>query len=69
MAHYCKSCEQRFRQNFCKTFDWIAVNPSFVFKSGKQTLDTKNTRFTDFAINLSAINEGNADGEPYFFNF
>ena len=54
LARYCKSCEQRFRQNFRKTFDWIAFNrffvdkhpghryaiaidPSFVSKSGKHT--------------------------------
>lgn len=54
LARYCKSCEQRFRQNFRKKFDWIAFNqsfvqkqpghryavaidPSFVSKSGKKT--------------------------------
>ena len=53
LARYCKSCEQRFRQNFRKTFDWIAFNrffvdkhpghryiaidTSFVSKSGKHT--------------------------------
>lgn len=54
LARFCKSCEQRFRQNFRKSFDWIAFNqsfmkkhpdhryaiaidPSFVSKSGKKT--------------------------------
>ena len=54
LARYCQSCEQRFRQNFRKTFDWIAFNqcfvdkqpghryaiaidPSYVSKSGKHT--------------------------------
>ena len=32
LARYCKSCEQRFRQNFRKKFDWIAFNQSFVHK-------------------------------------
>lgn len=32
LARYCKSCEQRFRQNFRKTFDWIAFNRFFVDK-------------------------------------
>ena len=32
LARYCKSCEQRFRQNFRKKFDWIAFNQSFVQK-------------------------------------
>lgn len=32
LARYCKSCEQRFRQNFRKKFDWIAFNQSFVEK-------------------------------------
>ena len=26
LARYCKSCEQRFRQNFRKKFDWIAAD-------------------------------------------
>ena len=54
LARHCKPCEQRFRQNFCKAFDWIAFNqafgdkhpdhqyaiaidPSYVSKSGKHT--------------------------------
>lgn len=54
LARHCKSCEQRFRQNFRKAFDWIAFNqafvdkhpdhryaiavdPSYVSKSGKHT--------------------------------
>ena len=54
LARYCKSCEQRFRQNFRKKFDWIsfnqnfvqkqsghryaiAIDPSFISKSGKHT--------------------------------
>ena len=54
LARYCNSCEQRFRQNFRKKFDWIAFNqalvvkqpghrysiaidPSYVSKSGKKT--------------------------------
>ena len=54
LARHCKSCEQRFRQNFRKVFDWIAFNqtfvdkqpchryaiaidPSYVSKSGKHT--------------------------------
>lgn len=54
LARYGKSCEQRFRQNFRKTFDWlsfnrslvdkqpghryaIAIDPSFITKSGKHT--------------------------------
>ena len=32
LARYCKSCEQRFRQNFRKKFDWIAFNQSFIQK-------------------------------------
>ena len=32
LARYCKSCKQRFRQNFQKKFDWIAFNHSFVQK-------------------------------------
>ncbi len=32
LARYCKSCEQRFRQNFRKKFDWIAFNQSFIVK-------------------------------------
>jgi hypothetical protein len=55
MGRYGSSCEQRFRQNFSKEFDWcefnlslseriltgnrkaIAMDPSFISKSGKQT--------------------------------
>ena len=54
LARHCKSCEQRFRQNFRKAFDWItfnqsfvdkqlghryaiAIDPSYVSKSGKHT--------------------------------
>lgn len=54
LARFCKSCEQRFRQNFRKSFDWIAFNqhfiqkqpghryaiaidPSYIPKSGKKT--------------------------------
>ena len=54
LARFGKSCESRFRQNFKKTFNWIAFNktfvnsseghlraiaidPSYVSKSGKQT--------------------------------
>lgn len=32
LARYCKSCEQRFRQNFRKKFDWVAFNRFFVDK-------------------------------------
>jgi len=32
LARHCKSCEQRFRQNFRKVFDWIAFNQCFVHK-------------------------------------
>jgi len=55
LGRYGRSCEQRFRQNFSKDFDWlefnlklsdkvltgkrkaIAVDPSFISKSGKVT--------------------------------
>ena len=55
LGRYGESCEQRFRQNFSKDFDWlefnlsladrvltgnpkaIAIDPSFISKSGKQT--------------------------------
>lgn len=54
-GRYSESCEQRFRQNFTKDFDWlefnselskdiltgnrkaIAIDPSFITKSGKKT--------------------------------
>ena len=57
LGRYGKSCEQRFRQNFSKDFDWlefnlslsdrvltgdrkaIAIDPSYITKSGKNTLD------------------------------
>lgn len=32
LARYGKSCEQRFRQNFRKTFDWLSFNRSLVDK-------------------------------------
>lgn len=55
LGRYSESCEQRFRQNFTKDFDWlefnselskdiltgsrvaIAIDPSFITKSGKKT--------------------------------
>ncbi len=55
LGRYGKSCEQRFRHNFAKSFDWlsfnlsladkvltgdrkaIAIDPSFISKSGKHT--------------------------------
>ena len=37
LGRYCKSCEQRFRQNFRKKFDWIAFNQSFVQKQPGHT--------------------------------
>lgn len=55
MSRYSYSCEQRFRQNFEKSFDWlsfnlslspqiltgerkaIAIDPSYISKSGKST--------------------------------
>ncbi len=32
LARYGKSCEQRFRQNFRKAFDWLSFNRSLVDK-------------------------------------
>jgi hypothetical protein len=55
LGRYGKSCEQRFRQNFSRNFDWlefnlalfervltgdrkaIAIDPSYISKSGRQT--------------------------------